>query len=201
VLADEKGTPATPHTASQIMIFYRQGGAWTLYGLREFTPIKSASPSEARAQAEALAALTGDCACVAGQAISGIPFSVLNRRGRHIFELPALSQEALTGIAEEIARADAALTLSAAALKSAAPMPTGPPGEFAVDLAALTAQYPELSSKMILKPFFRNTPFEKLVIFCRHEPPWLARETAYQITRQQQADRLSVTVINNLETR
>jgi hypothetical protein len=50
------------------------------------------------------------------------------------------------------------------------------PGQYFLDLKAALAQDPELSSKKILRPFFKATKFETLSLKCDHTPRWLPLE-------------------------
>jgi hypothetical protein len=123
---------------------------------------------ETRARLRVLADEMRGCAAVAGAKLSGLPYAALDLAGYAIFSLDSLSDAALDGIAADLSAAADAPKASAYA-----PQPSGAPGEFFLDLAALQLEHPEITSKMAMKPFIDGGAFTKLTLICRHVPPWI----------------------------
>ena len=124
-----------------------------------------------RGELARLAAELGDCKIIAGKKISGVPYQIFDKLGFEIFEIERLSEAVLDRILSDVAAAKE----QADANSPAAPAEIGEPGVYFLDLIALQAKNPELSSKMALMPFLNGTPFLRLDLICRHLPPWLEK--------------------------
>ncbi|MFA9380069.1 MAG: Fe-only nitrogenase accessory AnfO family protein, partial [Acetanaerobacterium sp.] len=92
-----------------------------------------------------------------------------------IFEIDAVTDEMLNGIAHDVADADAQTNASYAG--AIAPTPSDGDGRYFLDLIALQNEHPEVSSKQVLLPFLESTPFFQLDLVCTHLPPWLGGRT------------------------
>ncbi|MDR2357923.1 MAG: hypothetical protein LBD92_07590 [Oscillospiraceae bacterium] len=123
---------------------------------------------EMRARLRALADEIRDCPAVAGAKLSGLPYAALDSAGYAIFSIDSVSDAVLDGIAADL---DAAADAPQA--PAYAPQPSGAPGEFSLDLAALQRERPEVTSKMAMKSFIDGGAFTKLTLICRHVPPWI----------------------------
>ena len=152
------------------------------------------SPDAAAVFLNILGDLIGNAQAVAGASIAGTAYAALNRKGKHIFEIAALTPAQLSGIAEDIAAAEARQTVEADAFRRVSPTQTEIEGVYTLDLVSALEEYPELSSKMILKPFLQNTPFTELTLICRHLPHWLPQAKGLRIMQKQRGDYLVVTV-------
>ncbi len=197
VFVDNVRVPVAPHEAERLAIFEKREGAWAEVETISIRPPYSDSPVLIKAFMEELVPLVRDAQAVAAASISGAAFTAFSRHGKHIFEIAELSPAQLGGIAEDIALAEAGRRLSAEAFEHIRPAVTEIPGVFSLDLVTALEEFPELSSKMILKPFFRNATFSELVIICRHMPPWLPLEPGLTVESKRRGDYLVVTVSKN----
>lgn len=195
VSGNETTLPASFQLADRMEIFEKQNDVWVNGRTENFPEFNDFTPAGVRDSAERLIPLIEDCAAVAGPSVSGIIFSIFDKHGKHIFEISEVSQEQLTGIAEDIALAEAKINMDSDAFEKAAPAQTETPGVFTLDLIEIQKQFPELTSKMILKPFLKNTPFLELVIICRHIPAWLDSETAYRLTQKRKDDHMLISLV------
>ena len=121
-------------------------------------------------------------------------FPALNRLHKHLFEIAIISDGQLTGIAEDIALAQAKRTLQNDAFLRSRPVETDIQGVYTLDLIKVQEEYPELSSKMILKSFIQTVPFIELTMTCRHVPPWLSQEKSLRVAQTRRGEYLMVTV-------
>jgi len=103
-------------------------------------------------------------------------------------------RELLTTDTEDIAMADAKKRLAEDAFKIASPTETDIDGVYTLDLVTALEEFPELSSKMILKPFLKSTPFTELTLICRHLPHWLETEREITVQKKQRGDYLVLTI-------
>lgn len=143
---------------------------------------------------QSLAALAEGAQAVAGAAIAGKAYAVLNRLGKHIFEIADITPAQLSGIAEDVALAEAKNVLAEDAFQTARPLETEIQGVYTLDLVTALEEYPEMSSKMILKPFLRSTPFTELTVICRHIPHWLEGEREIAVRYKQRGEYLVLTI-------
>ncbi|MDR2423076.1 MAG: hypothetical protein LBE01_06825 [Deltaproteobacteria bacterium] len=116
---------------------------------------------------ELVARLTGVSFVAAAKFAGIVPHRLLAQSSRLLVEADFRLDFLAKAIDEAFAGAD----------EGPAVPPTKPrevsPGRYFLDLKAALAQDPELSSKKILQPFFRETKFEELTIKFDHLPPWL----------------------------
>ncbi|MDR1608681.1 MAG: hypothetical protein LBT38_09795 [Deltaproteobacteria bacterium] len=70
-------------------------------------------------------------------------------------------------------------------------------GHYYLDLKKALLEDPDLSSKKILNPFFKEVKFQKLILKCDHQPRWLpeaAKQLGYAYEYAQEPDGLIVTL-------
>ena len=198
VFVDGNQLPCAPHEASRIAFFARPDGKWGETHSKPLSPVRGSSPEAVSAFLDDVGALTTEAQAVAGASILGKAFAVLNKQGAHIFEITEISPEQLSGIAEDIALAEAKRKLAADAFQRAMPVETDIAGVYTLDLVSALEENPDLSSKMILKPFLKSTPFTELTIICRHMPHWLTEDNTLRITQKMRGEYLIVTVQKRL---
>ncbi|HRX09528.1 MAG TPA: Fe-only nitrogenase accessory AnfO family protein [Candidatus Limiplasma sp.] len=194
VFVDGEQHPRAPHEAERVALFHKHGGAWIETESRPVWATDNQSYTQIAALLHSLAALTQGAQAVAGSVIAGRAFAVLNQQGKHIFEISDITQEQLSGIAEDIAMEDARKKLAEDAFKVTRPTETDIAGVYTLDLVTALEEYPELSSKMILKPFLKSTPFMELTLICRHIPHWLETEREITVQKKQRGDYLVLTI-------
>jgi hypothetical protein len=167
--------------AERFLIFERTPTGWTRKNEANFEKIVPSAPALTRKNTEALLPLTEDCNILAGGALFGIPFSVFDRAGLHIFEIGAINDEILDGVIEELHSADAETAAKEAIIRDAKPVETSTPGVYFLDLIALQKECPEISSKKAMMDFLKDTPFLELRLVCKHIPPWIENSGSYNV--------------------
>ena len=167
--------------AERFLIFERGSDGWKAVGGKDFSKIVPTTPAMTRKNTEALLPLIKDCDVLAGGALLGIPFSVFDRAGLHIFEIGGINDGTFEGIIEELRNADAETTAREAVIRDAKPSETSTPGVYFLDLIALQRECPELSSKKAMADFLKHTPFLELRLVCKHIPPWIEGSREYNV--------------------
>jgi hypothetical protein len=167
--------------AGRFLIFERTPTGWTRKSEANFEKIVPSAPASTRRNTEALLPLIEGCNVLAGGALFGIPFSVFDRAGLHIFEIGAINDEILDGVIEELQSADAETAAKEAIIRNAKPVETSTPGVYFLDLIALQKECPEISSKKAMMDFLKDTPFLELRLVCKHIPPWIENSGAYNV--------------------
>lgn len=161
-------------------IYKRIEEGWEIIRTDSFFPLTGKTIKERRGEADKISDLIKEVTAIACKEITGIPFSVFDRKGYCIFSIEDISNETLNGIITDIEESDEKKRLMEEMLKGACPVETQTPGVYMLNLKELQKEYPDISSKKALKPFLSDTPFLELHLICEHVPPWLERDAAYE---------------------
>jgi hypothetical protein len=180
--------------ASRFLIFEKQADKWTVTGGHEFEKIMPSTPAQTRKMTEALLPLIDGCHIIAGGLLVGIPYSVFDMAGLHIFLINDINDAVFDEIVEDVKNADAENNLKEKIITETRPVETGTPGVFSLDLIALQSKCPEVSSKMAMKDFLENTPFMELRLTCKHIPPWIENSGKYNIRAQNSGEAVNAVI-------
>ena len=169
--------------AERFLIFERGEAEkkWNMINETSFKKVVPSNPALTRKSTEALLPLIEGCNVLAGGALVGIPFTVFDRAGLHIFEIGAVGDEVFDGIAEDLRSADNEAAAKEKIIREAKPVETSTPGVYFLDLIALQKECPEVTSKKAMMDFLRDTPFLELRLVCKHIPPWIENSGAYNV--------------------
>jgi len=159
-------------------LFYEKKDKWEVTGEADFERITPSSPAKTRKAVSDLLPLINGCEIIAGGTLVGIPYSVFNIAGLHIFEIGEIADAVFDGITEDIESNIASRKKSA---ENSKPVETDTPGVYALDLIALQSEFPEISSKKAMADFLENTPFLELRLICKHVPPWIENSGKYNV--------------------
>lgn len=200
VLSDAAGAPAALSAAHFVIVYERGEIDWqeifrfALPGYVSDQTVDHApdhvpdhvpdTPKELRLLGELLADELGEVKLILGSEISGTSFSALNRVGFLICEAQGISDEIFDELFSELeadkdvktveqakSKGESSCTVPEKTLSS--PQPSALPGHYFVNLKEIQQCNPLLSTKKILCPFLKDTPFVELVMLCDHQPPWL----------------------------
>jgi len=169
--------------AGRFLIFERDEAEkkWKATDEKNFEKIVPSNPALTRKSTEALLPLIEGCNVLAGGALVGIPFTVFDRAGLHIFEIGAVGDEVFDGIVEDLHNADSEAAAKEKIIREAKPVETSTPGVYFLDLIALQKECPEVTSKKAMMDFLKDTPFLELRLVCKHIPPWIENSGAYNV--------------------
>jgi len=182
VFTNEKKEICDFFDAGLFLIFERgEAGKWKAVGEKSFEKIVPSNPAMTRKNTQELLPLIEGCDVLAGGALVGIPFTVFDRAGLHIFEIGAVSDEIFNDIIDDIHNADAEAAAKEKIIKDAKPVETSTPGVYFLDLIALQKECPEVSSKKAMMDFLKDTPLLELRLICKHIPPWIENSGLYNV--------------------
>jgi len=167
--------------AERFLIYERGKTGWEAISETSFEKIVPSNPSLTRKQTQELLPLIEDCDVLAGGALVGIPFSVFDRAGLHIFEIGAINDTIFDGIIEDINSADAEAAAKEKIIRETKPVETSTPGVYFLDLIALQKECPEVTSKKAMMDFLKDTPLLELRLVCKHIPPWIENSGLYNV--------------------
>lgn len=119
-----------------------------------------------------LVATLGNTRILVATSISGIAYSVLDQRGFRLCEMDGFTPDILDALVESV---NTPIGMQGIADH---PVETSTPGHYVCDLTAILKEYPDLTSKKVLRPFFENTPFIEVQVLFGHMPPWILPELA-----------------------
>ncbi|MDR3361267.1 MAG: hypothetical protein LBO64_00185 [Desulfovibrio sp.] len=172
VVTDELGELTRFAGNMRVAVYRKTAGVWACQETIPFCVDEGENLARMRDKLRDFVARLGDTRILAATAITGVAYAVLDQRGFRLCEMDSFSHGCLDALVEEAnapARTPAVFDH---------PEATSIPGHYVCDLTAILREYPELSSKKILRPFFDGTPFIELQIFFGHMPPWLLPELA-----------------------
>ena len=184
VFADKASGLCDFFSANKFIIYEKRADKWEIAGEPAFERVMPASPSQTRKMTEALLPLLEGCNIMAGGTLVGIPYSVFDRAGMHIFQINVINDTVLDEIVNDIKNAAAQRDLKERIIKEARPVETATPGVYSLDLIALQIECPEVTSKKAMADFLENTPFLELRLICKHIPPWIENSGKYDIQSQ-----------------
>jgi hypothetical protein len=169
ILNERNEIAAVGEPGSSIRIYRKDAQGWRTRSSFP-TGLDLTSPLPVlRGELTALAAKLGDARILVGRTVGGLVYQIFNRLNFQIVEADHFSPELLDRISVEL-KTEKEVSHSAADF---GPQETEVPGEYFLDLAELQQKLPEISSKIALQPFFKETPFMKITVLCRHLPPWI----------------------------
>jgi len=168
--------------ADRFLLFERHSaGNWEATDVSPYKKITPSNPNMTREQTQKLLPLIECCDILAGGALVGIPFTVFDRAGFHIFEIGAINDEIFEGIIEDLRQADTEAAAKEKIIRDAQPVETSTPGVYFLDLIALQKECPEVTSKKAMMDFLRDTPLLELRLVCKHIPPWIENSGLYNV--------------------
>ncbi|MDR2575424.1 MAG: hypothetical protein LBC52_03175 [Treponema sp.] len=170
--------------ACKFLIYEKNADKWELTGQPEFEKIIPANPAQTRKKTGELLPLLDGCDIIAGGTLVGIPYSVFDMAGKHIFQISEVNDGVFDGIVKDIHNAEAQRNLKERIIKEARPVETATPGIYSLDLVTLQIECPEVTSKKAMADFLDNTPFLELHLICKHIPPWIENSGKYNIQAQ-----------------
>jgi len=180
--------------ADKFMLFEKRADKWEAAGEPEFERITPSSPAKTRKMTEALLPLIEGCDILAGGLLVGIPYSVFDRAGKHIFQINGVDDAVFDGMVKDIQDADADRNMKEKIITETRPVETATPGVFSLDLIALQIKCPEVTSKKAMAEFLENTPFMELHLTCKHIPPWIENSGKYNIQAQNKDGAVSAVI-------
>ncbi|MDR2054706.1 MAG: hypothetical protein LBQ10_02365 [Desulfovibrio sp.] len=171
VVTDSQGNLARFSGNALVTVYHKHAEGWICGKSIRFCVEPGQDMAGMRNRLRDLVEALGRTRILLAASISGVACSALDQRGFRLCEMDGFSPEepdVLDALAERA---------SAPARSAPAPRPVEiSPGVYQCDLLDILGEYPDLSSKKILRPFFNETPFAELRITCSHIPPWLLPE-------------------------
>lgn len=163
---------------NRVEIFEKQNDNWLLVRTVSFSPVKGNSVKELRQETEQIAGYAEDAKAILCKEITGIPFSVFDKKGYGIFCTEEVWKETFQGVMADLEESDEKKRLKEEIIRNARPAQTNTPGIYYLNLLDLQKECPEVSSKKALVSFLKETPFLELHLICAHIPPWLEQDSA-----------------------
>jgi len=180
--------------SNSMRVYTIENNNWTVKRTVAYDKPEAHSISVLRKQISEIMKLVSDCDIIAGKELLGIPFSIFDMAGFHIFTIGEISDKVFFGIISDIEKGDEEKRMKEEIIKNACPVGTHLPGVYYLDLIMLQTECPEVSSKKAMMSFFDTTPFLELRLICRHIPPWLENSGKYDIKTERHNDCFSAVI-------
>jgi Fe-only nitrogenase accessory protein AnfO len=158
-------------TMTSLVFYTKKDSAWNQSGKIPVKPDLTGGMAAIRENVTRIITAFNDCRIIITQSLTGIPYQIFDQAGFIICESEDFGQDLLDAIQTDLIRL-AKETETVAPPVSKAPVAADDSGHFFLDLNQVQMHYPDLSSKMALLPFLRDTPFYALEVVCNHIPPW-----------------------------
>ncbi|WP_394525321.1 Fe-only nitrogenase accessory AnfO family protein [Lacrimispora sp. JR3] len=165
---------------NRVEIYEKQDETWLLVKTVSFPPVKGNTVKELRQETENIAVYAEDAKAILCKEITGIPFSVFDKKGYGIFCTEEAGEETFEGVITELKESDEKKRMKEEMIRNARPVETGTPGIYHLNLLDLQKECPEVSSKKALVSFLKQTPFLELHLICAHIPPWLEHDSTLE---------------------
>jgi Fe-only nitrogenase accessory protein AnfO len=157
-------------------VFYtKEETGWHKSDLVPLSPDLSGGLDAIRENISQMLSAFNECRIIITKSISGIPYQIFDRSGFIICESEDFDLDLLDAIRADLISQDEEAR-AYARLLSKTPEETDVPGYYRFDLTQVQKKHPELSSKMALLPFLKETPFYALEVVCDHIPPWFENQ-------------------------
>lgn len=169
VIIDEQGRISPFPGNAPAKIYHRWGDVWVCRESVAFSVEKEWNSAIIRDRLQLFIAALGQTRILAASSISGIAYSLLNRHGFKLCEMGGFSPDCLDALVESVKTATESVPTLPHPIEIS-------PSIYQCDLTVVLQEYPDLSSKKVLRPFFDKTPFVELRLSCGHMPPWLTSE-------------------------
>lgn len=176
-------------------IYEKQEDTWKPIKAAVFPSIKGITIKELREATEKAAFFAEDARAVICKEMTGIPFTVFNKKGYGIFCTEKADEMTFEGVIADMEEGDEKRRMREEMLLNPGPIETSTPGIYYLNLMELQKECPDISSKKALASFLSDTPFLELQLICAHIPPWLLMDSSYEkkIRSQDGVEHITVT--------
>lgn len=172
VLYDENNQITDVFHINSIVIYHKID-SWQEYKILSDIAIKISEAGNIRDSIELIIKSLEDCKVIIGTLIVGIPYYILDKNGFIICEAEKFSQALLEEISMDYLEKKIEVKENEVLNLPKSPRPIDNEGNFFFDFAMVQKNFPEISSKKALLPFFSNELFHSITIVCTHIMPWL----------------------------
>jgi Fe-only nitrogenase accessory protein AnfO len=195
VLVNEKGTSIPYSDGGIIELYAFEENGWHCIKAAALDVDDGTNISEVRARVHAVMAIIEDCKVFMVEAIKSLPIGIFDGYGITVWNHKGIPLDAFDFVKEqeENKARQPKSCCDKPSCKSTCSSNTGESvqtqssimienicdGYYKIDLAKILKNDRSLNSKLILIPFFQNTPFQKLEIICEHVPKWFEKEFGF----------------------
>lgn len=178
VLENYNGEIASFLEPGIVKIYTKQDKDWKIKDEIIFSIYKITDVNLIRERIIKMVESLGQCKIFVGKKIGGIPYSILERFGVNSWEITGRPGEFLDHVMEKEEDEERKLLESSPKCQDRCvcePIKIGQEGHYFLDLIKIQQQNPNITTKQILVPFFKNQIFSELVINCSHVPKWFEK--------------------------
>lgn len=175
VLENYNGEIASFSEPGLVKVYTKQDKEWKIKDEIIFSIYKITDVNLIRERIIKMVESLGQCKIFVGRKIGGIPYSILERFEVNSWEISGRSYEFLDHVMEKEEDEERKLLESSSKSQGKCvckPVKIGQEGRYFLDLVKVQQQNPNITTKQILVPFFKNQTFSELVISCSHVPKW-----------------------------
>lgn len=163
------------------LYLFEKDEKWKLAKNIELDSSKLKSMTEMRNYYSQLISKLEDCKILIVKKALGIPYSIFYQEDFSIWEFEGKPEEYFEAILERENEHVKEVNEEFESEKKLVKVLK--PGYYIINLDEVQRKKPDLTSKMVVRPFLEKDDFETLEIHCCHTPPWLEAENSIGIIK------------------
>lgn len=171
VFRDDTNQIARFDEMTNFVFYAKEESCWRKSDAVPFSPDLSGGLAAIRENIQQMIGAFNACKIIITKSLTGIPYQVFDRSGFIICESDDFDLDLLDAIQADLISQDEDAAEDELLLANT-PTETDTPGYYFIDLTQVQKKHPDMSSKMALLPFIKDTPFYSLEVVCDHIPPW-----------------------------
>ncbi|WP_446898114.1 Fe-only nitrogenase accessory protein AnfO [Clostridium sp. LBM24168] len=179
VLVNDHGEVTSFLEPSVVNIYIMENNHWEIKNRIVFQVDVTADINLIRQRISKMVKLLGECKIFVATEIVGIPYNILERFGINSWEINGKPDEFLNYIIKKESEEEKKLIEESFKHKNGDMqyiVKNGEDGKYFIDFIEIQNNNPNITTKKILLPFFKEVDFFELTIRCNHIPGWFQRE-------------------------
>lgn len=175
---DENGKTASFKETGIVKIFTEKNKQWVVIREIPLTLDENQGMNFIRKTLKEMVEALGECKVVVAKEVVGIPYNVLDGAGFNVWEIDGVPEEFLDYVFEKEEEEKLSASIKSNDIEEiiTEPVETVREGYYFIDFKEIQEKKPEITSKQVLIPFFREKVFYELEAIFSHIPKWLEAE-------------------------
>ncbi|MFZ7104290.1 MAG: Fe-only nitrogenase accessory AnfO family protein [Peptococcaceae bacterium] len=173
VYVGENGETVSLSEKGKLVVFAKQQEAWHKLREKSFELEKITSLKHLRLKMDEIITFLGDCNIFVGNSVVGIPYYMLEKAQKNVWECMGKPLEFINDILEKEEAANLSENMQEPVQVNIVPVEISP-GNYRISLKEIQKAKGQLTSKQVLIPFLQKGEFTSLEILGNHVPMWLS---------------------------
>lgn len=179
VLVNDSGKITSFLESGVVNIYVKENESWNIKDKIIFDTDSISDINLLRSNITKLAEHLGECKIFVAERVAGIPYNILEKFGINSWEINGDPYKCLDYVLEKEQEEEKRILIEANKPKHDSEkwiLKDDESCNYSLDLVEMQNKSPNVTTKQVLLPFFKNTAFSKLTIDCSHIPKWFEGE-------------------------